>query len=124
MSMRPTCTVTIGTARRTSARRSRGVGAKSRNIREEYPKPTAGASAPRRPRRLGATQFPAPIRRYPRGKAPCPCRLQAPRGSRASLGEAQMTVPVERTGSADPEVRDPVDPAVVQEVAAWVGQLA
>ena len=35
-----------------------------------------------------------------------------------------MTLPVERTGSADPEVRDPVDPAVVQEVAAWVGQLA
>lgn len=35
-----------------------------------------------------------------------------------------MTVPVERTGSADSEVRDPVDAAVVQEVAAWVGQLA
>jgi HEAT repeat protein len=35
-----------------------------------------------------------------------------------------MTLPVEQTGSADPEVRDPVDPAVVQEVAAWVGLLA
>src|SRR5262245_40545056 len=35
-----------------------------------------------------------------------------------------MTVPVERTGSVEPEVRDPVDPAVVQDVAAWVGQLA
>src|SRR5215831_21151631 len=35
-----------------------------------------------------------------------------------------MTVPITRTGASDPEARDPVDPAAVQDVAAWVGQLA
>jgi len=35
-----------------------------------------------------------------------------------------MTTPVARPSASDPEVRDPVDPAAVQDVAAWVGQLA